>query len=212
MPTNFENASRNTSDSTADLQLNQFSTTEFRSASDQKVVVVGLYGVPGSGKTFLPNQLKEKLGQRYFAFCEGSEMIATLVPGGLGAFQGMEEQEKTHWSRHAIDTIGKRCADSGHVAVVAGHFMFWLEEQEAGWPVYTQNDLEVFTHILYLDIPAEVVAQRRMDDKERSRLSTSASHLYKWQQEEKTQLRDLCRRHSVLFSLVFPNPNLLNKV
>ena len=74
------------------------------------------------------------------------------------------------------------------------------------------NDLEVFTHILYLDIPAEVVAQRRMNDKERSRPSTSASHLYKWQQEEKTQLRDLCRRHSVLFSLVSPNPNLLNKV
>ena len=212
MPTNFENASSNTSDSTVDLQLNQLSTTEVRSASDQKVIVVGLYGVPGSGKTFLLNQLKEKLGQTYFAFYEGSEMIATLVPGGLGAFQGMEEQEKTHWRRHAIDIIGKSCADSGHVAVVAGHFMFWLEEQEAGWPVYTQNDLEIFTHILYLDIPAEVVAQRRMNDKERSRPSTSASHLYKWQQEEKTQLRDLCRRHSILFSLVSPNSNLLNKV
>ena len=90
--------------------------------------------------------------------------------------------------------------------------MFWLEEQKAGWPVYTLNDLEIFTHVLYLDIPAEVVAQRHLDDTERSRPSTSASHLRKWQQEEKTQLRYLCRRHGILFSLISLYPTLLNKV
>ncbi len=212
MPTNCENTSSNMPRSTADLQPNQFITPEFRSASDHKAVVVGLYGVPGSGKTFLLNQLKQELGQTHFAFYEGSEMIATVVPGGLDAFQSMEEQEKAHWRRRAIDAIGKNCADNGQVAVVAGHFMFWLEEQEAGWPVYTQKDWEIFTHILYLDIPAEVVAQRCLDDTERSRPSTSASHLRKWQQEEKIQLRYLCRRHGILFSLVSPYPTLLNKV
>ena len=211
MPTNCENASSNIPGSTADLQLNQLAAPEIRSASDHKAVVIGLYGVPGSGKTFLLNQLKQKLGQTHFAFYEGSKMIATVVPGGLDAFQSMEEQEKAHWRRRAIDAIGKNCADSGQVAVVAGHFMFWLEEQEAGSPVYTQNDLETFTHILYLDIPAEVVAQRRLDDTERSRPSTSASHLRKWQHEEKTQLRYLCRHHGILFSLVSPYPTLLNK-
>ncbi len=212
MPTNCENALSNIPGSTADLQLNQFTTFEIRSTSDHKAVVVGLYGVPGSGKTFLLNQLKQELGQTHFAFYEGSKMIATVVPGGLDAFQSMEEQEKAHWRRRAIDAIGKNCADSGQVAVVAGHFMFWSGEQEAGWPVYTQNDLKIFTHILYLDIPAEVLTQRRLDDTERSRPSTSASHLRKWQQEEKTQLRYLCRRHGILFSLVSPYPTLLNKV
>ena len=196
----------------ADLQPTKFTTSEIRSASDHKAVVVGLYGVPGSGKTFLLNQLKQELGQMHFAFYEGSKMIDTVVPGGLDAFQSMEEQEKVDWRRRAIDAIGKNCSDSGQVAVVAGHFMFWLEEQEAGWPVYTQNDLEIFTHILYLDNPAEVVAQRRLDDTERSRPSASASHLHKWQQEEKTQLRDLCRCHGILFSLVSPYPTLLSKV
>ena len=212
MPINCENASSNMPGSTSDLQPNQFTTPEMRSASDHKAVVVGLYGVPGSGKTFLLNQLKQELGQTHFAFYEGSEMIASVVPGGLDAFQSMEEQEKAHWRRRAIDVIGENCADSGQIAVVAGHFMFWSEEQEAGWPVYTQNDLEVFTHILYLDIPAEVVAQRHLDDTERSRPSTSASHLRKWQQEEKTQLRYLCRRHGILFSLISLYPTLLNKV
>ena len=196
----------------ANLHPKQSTSPENLSTSNPKAVVVGLYGVPGSGKTFLLNQLKQELGQTHFAFYEGSKMIATVVPGGIDAFQSMGEQEKAYWRQRAIDTIGKNCADSGQIAVVAGHFMFWSEEQEAGWPVYTQNDLEVFTHILYLDIPAEIVAQRRLDDTQRSRPFTSASHLHKWQREEKTQLRDLCRRHDILFSLVSPYPTLLNKV
>jgi hypothetical protein len=129
-----------------------------------------------------------------FAFYEGSKMIATVFPGGLDAFQKLEEREKVHWRQLAIDTIGKKCANSGQVAVVAGHFMFWPEEEEAGWPVYTQNDLDTFTHILYLDVPAEVVVQRRIDDTERSRPSTSVTNLREWQQAEKTQLRHLCRQ------------------
>ena len=212
MPTNCENASSSMPGPTADPQPNQSTALESRSASNNKAVVVGLYGVPGSGKTFLLDQLKQELGQECFAFYEGSKVIATVVPGGLDAFRKLEEREKVHWRQLAIDTIGKKCADSGQVAVVAGHFMFWPEEEEAGWPVYTQNDLDTFTHILYLDLPAEVVAQRRLDDTERSRPSTSVTHLRKWQQAEKTQLRRLCRHHGILFSLVSPHPTLLNKV
>jgi hypothetical protein len=141
---------------------------------------VGLYGVPGSGKTFLLDQLKEELGQEHFAFYKGSKVIATVVPGGLDAFQKLEEREKVHWRQLAIDTIGKECADSGQVAVVAGHFMFWPEEEEAGWPVYTQHDLDTFMHILYLDVSAELVAQRCLNDTERSRPSAS-NYLCKWQ-------------------------------
>ena len=212
MPLDCESASSNVPGSMANLQRIQLATPEIRSAFDPKAVVVGLYGIPGSGKTFLLKQLEQELGQTDFAFYEGSKMIATVVPGGLDAFHRMKEQEKAQWRRHAIDAIGKNCADSGKVAVVAGHFMFWSEEQEAGWPVYTQNDLRVFTHILYLDVPAEDVVRHRLDDTERSRPYASASHLRKWQQEEKTQLRELCRRHGILFSLVSPDPTLLKKV
>ncbi|TAQ88885.1 hypothetical protein B7494_g2812 [Chlorociboria aeruginascens] len=202
MPTNHEDA---------DPQLNQVTPLESRSASNNKAVVVGLYGVPGSGKTFLLDQLKQELKQEYFAFYEGSQMIASIVPGGLDAFKELEEREKVHWRQVAIDIIGNECANSGNVGVVAGHFMFWLEEEEAGGLVYTQNDLDTFTHILYLDVPAELVAQRRLDDTERSRPSASVTHLRKWQQAEETQLRRLCCHHGILFSLVSPHPTLLNK-
>ena len=49
----------------------------------------------------------------------------------------------------------KEYADSERVAVVAGHFMFWPED-EAGQPAHTRNNLETFTHTLCLDVPTEL--------------------------------------------------------
>ena len=211
MPTNCENESSSIPGPTTDPQLKQSAALEGRSASNKRAVVVGIYAIPGAGKTFLLDQLKQELRKEYFAFYEGSEMIAAVVPGGLEAFQGLEEPEKQHWRQLAIDTIGRKCADNGQVAVVAGHLMFWPEEEEAGQPVYTRSDLDVFTHIFYLDIPAELVAQRRLDDMARNRPSVSVDHLRKWQQAEKTELRRLCLHHGILFSLV-PHPALPSKV
>ncbi|KAI9798893.1 MAG: hypothetical protein M1833_004396 [Piccolia ochrophora] len=212
MPTNCAKEPSSMPGMTTDTQLHEPIVSESMSASKGKGVVVGLYGVPGTGKTFLLDQLRQELGQEHYAFYEGSTMIANVVPGGLDAFQEMEELKKEHWRRCAIDTVAKHSAESGQVAVVAGHFMFWFEEQEAARPVITQNDLDTYTHILYLDVPADVVFQRRSGDKERSRPPTSVDHLYNWQQEEKAQLRDLCRHHSILFSLVPLQPTLLNTV
>jgi cytidylate kinase len=144
----------------ADPQLSQTTAVECRSASDGKAVVVGLYGVPGCGKTFMLNQLKQELGQEHFEFYEGAKMIANLVPGGLDAFQKLEEQEKVHWRQLAIDTIGKECADSGRVAVVAGHFMFWPEEKEAGQPVYTRMFLPNSSRSVVWTTRREVVRLR----------------------------------------------------
>ena len=39
--------------------------------------------------------------------------------------------------------------------------MFWAEEQKYELPVYTPNDM---AHILYLDTPAETVANRRRNN------------------------------------------------
>ena len=70
----------------------------------------------------------------------------------------------------------------------------------------------MFTHILYLETPAELIAQRCLDDTEKSRTPTSASHLRRWQQEEKTQLRHLCRHHGILFLLITPSATLLKEI
>jgi len=71
--------------------------------------------------------------------------------------------------------------------------------------VHTQSDLETFTYILYLDVPAQVVAKHRQDDTKRQRPSTSVHYLRKWQLAEITQLRCTCRQHNILFTLVSPH-------
>lgn len=175
-------------------------------------MVVGLYGLPGCGKTYLLNQLKQELGQERFAFYEGSDVIAGLVPGGVAAFQAMNERDKEELRKLAINKIGKDCTNHQKVAVVTGHFMFWPEEEEAGREVYTENDLNTFTHILYLDVPVEDVARYRNADTARSRPPTFLGRLDQWQQVEKPRLRDLCYQHRILFSIVKSRPTLVERI
>lgn len=160
-------------------------------------VVVGIYGVSGSGKSFLLKKLKEELRNEDFAFYEGSAAIAAVCPDGLEGF--LRAQDKTNWRQEAIKKVQRECSASGKTAIVAGHFMFWSEEEVAGHSVCTPEDLETYTHILYLDVPPTTIAQYRSNDKKRSRSAISVAHLEKWQQVERDQLRQLCPSHGILF-------------
>ena len=133
-----------------------------------------------------------------------------MVHGGLEAFQKLSELEKLLVRKRAIGKIGDETATSNKVGVVAGHFMFWPEGKEKG-VVCTLDDLKTYTHILYLDMPAETVAQQHQDNTKRTRPVTSVNHLDKWQEAEKSRLRRLCRHHDILFSLVSPRPTLLDR-
>ncbi|KAK1772026.1 uracil phosphoribosyltransferase-domain-containing protein [Phialemonium atrogriseum] len=186
----------------ADGMPSQLADSSARPPSKVRPIVIGLYGVPGSGKSFLLNQLKQQLGEEHFAFYEGSDMLASLVPGGLEAFHKLSPPDKEQFRNLAIDTIRKECAEGGRVGVVAGHFMFWDEGDAAGEPVHTSNDLNTYTHMLYLDLPAELISQRRLGDTQRTRPGVSIDHLRKWQRAEAAQLRRLCREHGILFSLL----------
>jgi uracil phosphoribosyltransferase/phosphoserine phosphatase len=155
------------------------------------------------------NQLKQKIGEEFYEFYEGSKMIETLVPGGLDAFQELDDNDKLNVRQLAIDRIEIDCSRKRKTGVVAGHFMFWPEEDPDGHRVYTSNDLNTFSHILYLDIPIDVIEQRRLNDSQRSRSPVSVEHLHKWQKTEKTELRDLCCQHGILFALVSSTPSML---
>ncbi|OTA69551.1 hypothetical protein K449DRAFT_412187 [Hypoxylon sp. EC38] len=180
--------------------------------SEAKPVVIGIYGLPGSGKTFLLNQLKYSYRHNEFEFYEGSELIRDLVPGGLDAFQKLYKEQQDYWRKLAIDKVRQEASESGKTMIITGHLMFWREGEKEGVAVYTQNDLHVYTHILYLDVPAELIATRLRDDIRRSRPVVSISHLRKWQDTEKRILRQLCYSHGLLFWPLSPDLRLMKRV
>lgn len=160
--------------------------------------IIGLYGIPGCGKSFLLQQLQHQLGQQY-RYYEGSQVIADVVPGGLSAFHASSDAQKTHWRRLAINHIRDSSLSTDKPALVAGHFMFWSEGDDAGQVVCTPDDLLVYTHVIYLDTPIATVASRRDGDQSRARPFQSQAHLQKWQEAEKAQLRKVCMDNSILF-------------
>ncbi|KAL8670596.1 MAG: hypothetical protein Q9168_004870 [Polycauliona sp. 1 TL-2023] len=177
----------------------------------RKPKVVGIYGVAGCGKTFLVDQLKQTLSPDLFSFHDGSKVIDIMTPGGLEAFQNMEKSQQLMYRQRAIDGIGKACRDSYQAGIVAGHSMLWSNEEGKAMPVYTENDLNVYTHILYLDVPAAIVAQRRLEDTAKVRPGLTTAQLDDWRKEEKTELRRLCRDRNILF-LALPYPIEMEKV
>ncbi|KAF2164049.1 hypothetical protein M409DRAFT_57139 [Zasmidium cellare ATCC 36951] len=174
--------------------------------------VVGIYGVSGSGKSHLLAQLKHELKDDRFLFWEGSEEIDAVVPGGLEAFKALHHNEQARFRAAATDRIREQCTESGCVGVVAGHFMFWNEQEEQGQAVWTESDQNTFTHIVYLDIPPSQIDDMRRQDERRARESMSVRHLDLWKRTEEKSLRALCGTHGILFSRVFPYPALLPKV
>lgn len=178
-----------------------------------KPVVIGVYGVPGCGKTFLLNELKKMvMAEERFAFYDGSKMIDNMVPGGLQAFRACDGHAKKKWRHSAIKMIKDECVQKECTGVVAGHFMFWDEKERVGETVWTTGDLNTFTHILNLDFDAELVAERRANDTSRERPCASIGHLLKWQKTEKDQLHSLCRKNGILFSAVSSITTTLHRV
>lgn len=163
-----------------------------------KPTVIGLYGVPGCGKTYLLHQLKEELDGDSFAFYEGSEVINKIAPGGLEAFKLLDEHQKNLWRHRAIQKIQNECLQTGKTAVVTGHFMFW-QPLESVTPVMTSSDEKIYTHIVYLDIPAHVIQQRRREDQTRDRPSMSERYIEVWKEVEKSSLEILCAENEILF-------------
>jgi uracil phosphoribosyltransferase/phosphoserine phosphatase len=179
-------------------------STKVEPADCAKPVIIGLYGLPGSGKTARLEELKTELSNDEFAFYDGSAVIAAVTPGGLEALQNLTEEAKNDYRERAIAKIKQECYNTGKTGIMAEHFMFWPEKDEHGWSVCTPGDLDTYTHILYLDVPAELIVKYRLNDTKRSRPNVSSPHLAKWQTFEKNGLRHLCRHHDILFMLLSP--------
>ncbi|KAJ5008450.1 Uracil phosphoribosyltransferase [Colletotrichum sp. SAR 10_66] len=81
--------------------------------------IVGLYGVPACGKSFLLRQLKAYLGEQHYAFYEGSEVIDDIVLGGLHAFKRMHPDEQYYWLSIRLNDIRRHSEEENLAHVIS---------------------------------------------------------------------------------------------
>ncbi|KXG51995.1 uncharacterized protein PGRI_082790 [Penicillium griseofulvum] len=141
-------------------QITQPPAIQVQCIDPPKPVIIGIYGLPGSGKTFWLGQLKTVLNNEGFAFYDGSDVIAAVTPGGLEGFHNLTNEAKIEYRERAIAKIKQECCSTRKTAIVAGHFMFWAEGDDDGHSICTPADLASYTHIVYLDVPVEKIAGR----------------------------------------------------
>ncbi|KAF8161695.1 uracil phosphoribosyltransferase [Crassisporium funariophilum] len=167
-----------------------------------KPIVIGVYGISGCGKSTLLGQLKDKLGTFKYQFCEGAEVITSILqgPDGLESFRNFSPERKTQIREMAIRKIARDAADNKKIAIVTGHFMFWSDKGDDGDVVWTQGDLETYTNIVYLDLPQKTLASRRERDIGKIREHISEEDLSTWKCFERDQLRRRCYEAGILFT------------
>ncbi|KAL4952141.1 uracil phosphoribosyltransferase-domain-containing protein [Aspergillus filifer] len=168
--------------------------------------VLGLYGLPASGKTYSMKKLKEQLDESDFQFFEGSETINEVSTGGLEEFKSLDPNLQTQIRELAIARISSTCIKMNKNGIVTGHYMFWDDEKAQQPPaVCTKGDMSTYTHILYLNTPVDVLVKQQEEDTSRKRLNVSAKHLKRWQDAEIEGLRRLCRENGIFFATLYPN-------
>ncbi|KAF2133802.1 hypothetical protein P153DRAFT_362865 [Dothidotthia symphoricarpi CBS 119687] len=174
------------------------------SSSQAKPTIIGLYGISGAGKSYHLDLLKTTttLAKEGFIFYDGSALIASVVPAGLDAFKGLSHDDQTLYRKQALEQLKVECTEHQKTAVVSGHYIFWDDETREGERVGIEEDWETYTHIIYLNADAGVVAERRKKDS-RWRRKTSVAHLGKWRDTERAELRDICLEKKILFTTVF---------
>lgn len=169
--------------------------------------VIGLYGISGSGKSHLLKALEMEMGTDMFVYFEGSEVLAKLVPGGLGAFKKLVNDEKARYREDAIQHVQLVCHTEKKIGLLAGHYMFpsFVIEDDEPTCVGTRRDFDVFTHMIYLDIhPSTIAALRSSDDpqKRQERGTLSIDQLSNWQAKERSTLRVDCYHERVFFTTI----------
>lgn len=191
------------------------STKPSFAAETSKPIIIGIYGIDGSGKTHTVQRLKVNAEiTDNFLFFEDSKVINDLVLGGLDAFKTLPKANRDMWRERAVTHVRNTCIVEGKHGIIAGHALIWEEGEKGGEVTITEADLATYTHVIYIDTPPEEIIQfREKDDREaiQKRTPTSLQHLNEWQKAEKTILRAMCVKSGILFASVSP-PDLANKV
>ncbi|PWY77752.1 hypothetical protein BO83DRAFT_397208 [Aspergillus eucalypticola CBS 122712] len=169
----------------------RFISSNLNPSNQPRQNLIGIFGLPGSGKTHILNQLRRKL------------------EGGPFSFYEYEEVRKTspiHWPAYdrAFELIRHKCDDAGVTGIATANYM--LPDEFNDHPYTTLLDdgtpNRPFTHIMYVNTPVEVAHQRCMEDAEKNLAWCSLDYFRKWADEEIIGLKDTCFDRKIMFTMV----------
>jgi len=91
--------------------------------------------------------------------------------------------------------------------------MFWNPKLSPKEKIIgVEKDWDTYTHIIYLNVDAELVARRRRDDASRARSNVAVDGLRAWQAAERIALRGKCRERGVLFTSITEHTSSISSV
>jgi adenylate kinase len=122
---------------------------------------IGLYGIPGSGKTTHLHSLETTIGKDVLYY-EGSNLIANMSKDGLSGFKSLSDIQKHECRERAIKSIGNQ-----PLVIMTCHCMFYEDGKFIS--VVTDADKSFFTHVIYLDYNSNDMMQWRKNDNQRTR-------------------------------------------
>ncbi len=142
-----------------------------------------IYGISGSGKTFLSKSIENS--DKRFKFFEGSKIIETITEGGLIQFKKMKDDDKNIIRKKLLEYILIESSKYENV-IVDGHFSFF--KNSSFEIAFTESDRLFYDHFFYLDFTPEIIKERQVNDIERIR-DFSINDIKTWIDFEKEQLK-----------------------
>jgi phosphoserine phosphatase/adenylate kinase len=162
-------------------------------------MIIGLYGVSGTGKTALCQMIEET--SPLLKMVDGSALMDELIPGGLAAFKQMDAAEQYRQRERVLREIEARYRTAPYHTIVAGHYSFMKPDgrYEVAW---TDADGDVYDLILCIDADANQIIEQCRIDTGRRRLQFSADQLQAWQTFELQNLETECMERNIPFARI----------
>ena len=170
--------------------------------------VIGLYGISGSGKSWILSELQRLRPE--FRCIEGSDVLRqVLAIEGLQLEQDFPQMSQSEQEQFRTQAVARIRAYQG-ITVVAGHAAFPDATQGSELEFYrnviTDGDKELYDAILYVNTLPALVHERRQTDNDsgkRVRGDMTTAKIQEWIRYEYDLVRrDLCSARGIYCGLV----------
>jgi phosphoglycolate phosphatase-like HAD superfamily hydrolase len=177
----------------------------------EKAKIVGLFGLSGHGTASLLDQVRKKIGEGEFAFCDGNQALAAATPGGLMVYNAFGDDKRPKYRDMALTGFEKECVRKDMIGVVTRFLALWSEELHC-YSVTPIADLQEHTHILYMAMPYGCYSGYQAGIFQDEEVRANLKRWHGWQKGEISYLRHFCQANDITFTVLTPHLGAVPKV